>query len=1396
MENKNRLFVLLLLISIIFVCEINLKNATTITILLITNTISMYSKRRCVFLLLFYIFQFVCLYANASYNLRKLSNQDGLSNSAVLCIHQDRNGFMWFGTYDGLNFYDGKNFQLFRMEYGNKYSLSSNIIHKIVDAGGDDLWVCTYLGVNKFSISQHRVTESYKQYRDPCSIASTRDGLTWLIGKKNYISYYDINKHCFRELYLSGINPEEVEAFFIDNRNLLWIFSSKHGVWNIHTNYPKEKDNKKIRLIKKNAVIHDFAIQNAYYDKGLIYFVDIRGMFFVYNVSHNHKVFIKNISHLLRRYGSLSSIISNHGDFLIAFKGKGTIKLVAQQHYSEEVVDLNTGVFNLYPDNNQDIVWIGTDGQGVGLYYKNRDFFNSIMLDWLPIKVAKPVRSIYTDKYNSLWIGTKGDGIIRIPNYDKTLKDKAILQKTSHFTTETGLSNDQVFALVGSKYKNILWVATNGPELSYYSYSDNRVHSVINKTKTGINYVHSLYEENDSTLWLATDGNGLIKLIINGNVPIIKVKSAKSFLFKKGSKIASELFSMTNDNKSNIWLGCRGFGAVCFNTRTNQYKFITLNDENNYAVNDILCVHGTNDSILYFGSSSGLTKMQINKDFSLKNVNGENGYINDMIHGILEDNSGCLWLSTNKGLIKYNPNNKFSHKYFYREGLTVVEFSDNAYYHCPYTNRLFFGGINGLVWLEPGAVDQKDYYPKVYFTGLKILGDKKNIFDYVKGKDNHIELPSKMNSFAVSFIAPDYINGSNYEYSYFLENYSKEWKDLQNYNEVTFSDLPPGQYVLKVKYKSDVFTSENKCYELSIIILNPWYWTIFARIVYFVFFILLCLFLMRLGINKIKSNKQDLLNKLQEQKKEELYNAKLDFFTNITHEFCTPLTLINGVCERILSYGKSDEYVQKYTNVLYNNAKQLNELIQEIIDFRKFGEVGFDACHIEKVCISELLDNQVLSFIETAESKDITIKVNVDNELYWNTDTLCMNKIFMNLISNAFKYTPQGGLIKVTAFVENDFLKFIIKNTGEGIEDKDLDLIFDRYRILDNMNKNDCRDALSRNGLGLAICYNMVKLLHGQIHVKSEINNYTEFLVDFPLLPLSYSSQNKPENEEQALANFDKEINYVSDKNTQPQLSLRSSVLIIDDNKDIVWLVSDILSADYDILKAYNADEAFKILENQSPALIITDIMMPGQNGFDLTKQIRMNKYTCTVPIIVISARNTEEDKVKGISNGADAYLTKPFSSMILKSMVDRLVMNKQILKNYYNSPESAYQYINGHLTHQDDKDFLESVIQIIKTNIEKDSLGPEFVASEMGLNVRKFYRKFKEASQLAPSDFIKDYRFSYAAKLLLSTNMSVQEVIYKVGIINKSYFYREFSKKYNMTPKEYRLQKNETTAK
>ncbi len=1345
------------------------------------------------FLLLILLFQVNISFVNASYNLRKLDNKDGLSNSAVLYIHQDHNGFMWFGTYDGLNMYDGKNIQVYRLEFGDKHSLSSNIIQRIADADNDCLWISTYLGVNKFSLRQRKVVETYTQYRDSCRMASNKEGLTWLVGKRNYLSYYDTDTHCFRELPLKGISPGDIETLFLDENKVLWIFTSKNKIWNITSNYPQEKDFKKVRLHVQNAFIHNVAIQDVFYGNGFIHFVDIHGMLFVYDIARKKKSFIRDMNPLIRKYGAISSIVSYHYDVLVAFKGNGTIKLVANKQYQEEIIEMNTGVFYMYKDDNQDVVWIGSDGQGALMYYKDQEMFGSIMLNWLPLRVTKPVRSIYTDKYNNLWFGTKGDGVIRVRDYDKVPKDRIPLANISHYTTESGLSNNQVYALVGSRFKNILWMASDGPGLSYFSYADNKVHSVINKTRVSINYVHSLYEENDTTLWMATAGKGLLKVVIQGNSPSIRVRSIRYFVFQKGPSVSNEFFSMANDGKSTIWVGSRGgYGVIRFDTKTNKYKFISLNDENVSAINDILCVYLSNDSTFYFGSSSGLTKMQFYSDGRsyLKNVNGRNGFLNDMIHGILEDDNGCIWLSTNKGLIKYNPQNNFSHNYYYREGLTVVEFSDDAYYHCPYTGRLFFGGINGLSWVEPGVIDHTGFSPKVFFTGLRISGEKKNIYDYLVGDDKHLELPAKVNSFAVSFVALDYINGPNFEYSYFLENYSTEWTDSHSLNEATFTDLPSGHYVLKVKYKSDVFDSETKYYTLPITILYPWYLTTVARIIYSILFILLCSYIILLIMRKIKEKRQDLVHKLQEQKKEELYDAKLKFFTNITHEFCTPLTLIHGICERILSYNKSDAYIQKYATVLLNNAKHLNKLIQEIIDFRKIEEAGFGLSHIEKVSISELVADQVMSFTEAAERSNITFEVKVPDELYWNTDISCMNKILINLISNAFKYTPEGGNIKVTISVEGETLKVLVYNTGKGIEKEKLGLIFDRYRILDNMDKNAYRDIASRNGLGLAICYSMVQLLHGQIEVKSEIDKYTEFLVDFPLLPITDSLSQSLVKQDEVLSNSDT-INVQIEKEDE-QFSLKPAILVIDDNKDIVWLVSDILSTDYRVLKAYDAKEALDILEKQTPVLIITDIMMPGTDGFDLTKQIRANKYTCTIPLIIISARNTEEDQVKGLANGADAYLTKPFSSSILRGLVDRLVSNKQVLKTYYNSPESAYELSDGQWMHQDDKDFLESVMKIVKENIDKESLGPELVAEEMGLNTRRFYRKFKEVSQLSPSDFIKDYRFSYAAKLLVSTNISIQEVIYKVGIMNRSYFYREFSKKFNMTPREYRLLKKE----
>ncbi|MCC8155051.1 MAG: response regulator [Tannerellaceae bacterium] len=384
-----------------------------------------------------------------------------------------------------------------------------------------------------------------------------------------------------------------------------------------------------------------------------------------------------------------------------------------------------------------------------------------------------------------------------------------------------------------------------------------------------------------------------------------------------------------------------------------------------------------------------------------------------------------------------------------------------------------------------------------------------------------------------------------------------------------------------------------------------------------------------------------------------------------------------------------------------------------------------------------------------------------------------------NLLSNAFKYTPENGQIEVSVYRDEQKLVLKVINTGEGIDENLLPAIFDRYHILENMNENMYTEISTRNGLGLFICKSLVEALQGSITVQSSKDTYTEFIVTLPVLEGTLS-QVEDETPEAVFipSAVSKEETTEEDKPV---------ILIIDDNKDILWLISKELSSTYNVKEATNVEDAFSILEKVLPALIITDIIMPEINGLEFITRLRANKFTKHIPIVVVSAKISDTEQAEGINIGADAYLTKPFSPIVLHSIVNRLIINKKELKDYFYSPESAYDYTQGQVVHQEDRTFLDMVTRIIEENLEKENLRPEFIADEMGINTRNLYRRFKKISSLSPSDFIKDYRFSQAARLLVTTNLNVQEIIYKVGINNKSYFYREFQKKHGVTPREYR---------
>lgn len=1305
-----------------------------------------------------------------------------LSNNAIIDIYQDDRGYMWIGTYDGLNLFNGRNTYVYRFEPDNKNTLCSNIINKISDGGPGYLWVSTSMGLNRFSLKDRKVTESYPEYPECLLIATDSLENTLVVSRKNFISCHTSRTASFQDIYTRDITPETARLLFVGEQGRFYLLSSDGVLKQLIPDYSKLP----LTIKTKENKIHDKPIEQAFYEEGVLYYVDADNKLYRYRTEENKETYLSDLSGWMEKYGKVARVVSFQSKLYLVFRNG----LLLDPDKPEEAIDLNIGVFSMFKDKKQQILWIGTDGQGLRMLYDKYERFDGLALEDLPFVMLNPVRSVYTDEDKTLWFGTKGDGFVRIKEYDSYAKGEIPLDRIARYTTADGLSNNRVYCFFKSLYHPLVWIGTDGPGLSYYSYEDEKVHTLPSKIDTRIRYVHSICEINDSTLWMATTGDGLIEVVLERDKSGLTVKYLQSYLLEKDGKICNEFYSMYYDGKSTLYLGSRGgYGMARFDLLTRQYDFMSMNNSANQAIGDVLSLCYSSDSTFYLGASSGMTRMKCDQAGTCEfwQYDRSDGISNDMIHGILEDKDKCIWLSSNKGLTKYNPHNNFFHNYGSQE-LMVTEFSDDAYWKCPYTGRLFFGGVDGLVWIDPQNDRQESYSPDLHFFELKMGDETISLYDYADANPGPVTIPPDVSTFTISFVATDYIHGDNYEYSYLLQDYNTAWTELQKSNEISFTKLPYGNYTLKVRYKNDVYDSNAREYLLPLKILPPWYLSTWAIAVYIFLAILFAGVLVYWINRRIAEKQQQVARKIHEEQKEKLYEAKLNFFANITHELCTPLTLINGVGDYIQTYAEntSDNKLKRYIRILRDNVASLNELIQEILDFRKIEEAGLNYFSIRRISVPDIIRRQYESFTPIAEQNGIKFVLSLPDQLYWNTDPTGLKKILVNLISNAFKYSDEAGEIRISVTTENESLIIRVYNSGKGISETDLKTIFDRYRILGDLEGNNYTQTTSRNGLGLFICHSIVQSLHGTIEVKSEEGRFAEFIVRLPHLEAE-EEEAEPENEEPETVPV---LSSPIDETGLPGIvspENKPCVLVVDDHKDIVWLIKESLSEAYTIVEAYGVEEAIRLMEKQTPALIITDIMMPEIDGMELISRVKSDKFTRHIPLIVVSARISEHDQAEGLDLGADAYLTKPFSAVVLRSVVNRLMTSKKELKDYYYSPESAYEQSGGQLIHQEDKEFMDAVTAIIRENLDKETLRLELIAEKMGMNTRSLYRRFKKISPLTPSDFIKDYRFNYAAQLLVTTNLSVQEIIYKVGISNRSYFYREFAAKYNQTPTEYR---------
>lgn len=1322
-----------------------------------------------------------------AYSLRQFSNKNGLSNSAILSLYQDHQGVIWIGSCDGLNIFDGTNIHVYNPANPTKASLSGNLINDIMETEKEVLWIQTNYGLDRLD-TKHQTSKSFTEFKDKNYMAKSRDNDLFIVKDDGYIYYYQPEKQLFQKLEVPQIAFGHVLSTIIDENNILWIFTSDNDTRSYQINKNKEG----ITLTPNNLFKHPEQLLWAFAEEDLVYFIDKTYSLYEYDFGNQQQYFIADLKAEVETRGEVSSIIKQQNDYYIGFKSSGLIvlKYMSDQKikYQMQDTEIHSGIFCLMKDKYQDIVWIGTDGQGVYMYFNDAFSITNTLLDTPVYQINNPVRTVYYDEEQTLWIGTKGGGILRIRNYSPETNTAVSFDRIS--ISNSTLTDNTVYCFAPGS-ANRLWIGTeNG--LNYYSYQNKQLKAftVIADGKK-VKYVHSINELNDTTLWVSTVGEGIVKVILDkaGNSP--SVKSATRIVLDDGRMASNYFFTSFQENDSILWFGNRGYGAYRLNIETEQltpYRFDNV--VNSQTANDIFAIY-KNEKGYWLGTSSGL--LHFNEDYSHYHDRADL-FSNNTVHGILEDQQNNLWISTNQGLVRFNPKTNTGQTYDRENGLEVTEFSDGAFYKDLRTETLFFGGTNGFVTVKPNAYIMADYMPQINLKGLSIFGKEYNIHDFLHDKKGKkiLQLDYSQNFFCIDFMAIDYINGNNYSYSYKLDEVSSQWIESGTSASAIFSNLAPGQYTLLVKYKNNMNGKECEPQKLLIQITPPWYLSNWAYILYFILIALFCILAVYRIVHQYRRKQHRMIEKLNREKKEEVYESKLRFFTNITHEFCTPLTLIYGPCEKILAYPQSDSYIRKYGKMIQQNTEKLNGLILELLEFRRL-ETGHKVLSIQRLSVSDKLRNIAESFCELAENKNLNYRLDIEPDIEWNTDISCFSKIVNNLISNAFKYTPEEGNITIGLKVENQLLTLNISNSGKGIAKENLAKIFDRYKILDSFEMNGKN---SRNGLGLAICKNMVTLLNGEINVSSIQNEITTFTVTLPeLSPTAQEAETPQKVYETGPLNTNTEpmeleqtaVNFDTSKHT---------VMIIDDDPSMLWFVSEIFVDKYNVLSFNNAAEALASLELKQPDLIISDVMMPEIDGLSFAQKIKQNKLWSHIPLILLSALHHEDDQVKGIEAGAEVYVTKPFNVKYLEKVVYRLIKRESDLKEYYSSIFSSFKVENGNCIHKEDQEFLDKVIETIEKNITNPDLSVELLSSDLGYSTRQFYRKLKPITDKSPADIIKEYRLTMAERLLLTKNYTIEEIMDKTGFNNRGTFYKLFSQRFGMPPRQYREQQKDSVKK
>ena len=1258
-----------------------------------------------------------CIDTHAS-RIQKISSKEGISNNAVFNIYQTDLGELYLGTLDGLNIWDGQKMQLFEASDAKRYFAGNKIRH-VFQYDKQNILLLTRYGLAKLNLKTKDI-DFYEDFALHSMLGLDKNGNIFSIDENRRLQYYDFKSNKFQTITGFNMDPDAhcLRMTVSDNGNL-YIFS------NIDSYQISFKQGTKAPEINE---IRKWPYQCRYISQphcsSPIFIVTEDFIILSFDPADGSSMELERFNFPAEQmhHDVINGVVETQEGWYISFWD--AVYFLKKGEMNLKKLDIGSHIFTMVKDRNQPIIWMGSDCNGLIQYKIEKSPLKCITYDQFPHKINMPVRSILKDDNGNLWVGTKGNGLLKVRDFSEDANFDP--SKTELFNINNSSINNNSVYLLRESHHNGFYIGTEGKGINWYSHRSGKISQI--KGSSSLSDVYNTVEQGDSVLWVTTGESKAYKCIISteNGIPVIDRIETLDFLAPFGKRAA--IFPVSAQNDTTLWFGSKGHGALCHFMNSGTSRLMQFPKDYGYACNEVTYIHKGED--ILFATPSGLIVYddEADKTFLSKDVSDCSA------KAALSDASGNIWVSTNSGMTVLDCNYKYLRSYDAHTGLSVLEYSDAACYRDPRTGTLYFGGINGFCMISESSVPTKySYNPPIQVTEVT-HGNSTSPID-LSMKDEKLEIEYSESAYSLKFLAIDYLYQSSHKFVWSIDG---DQENPTDGFQIHLPRLSPGSYTLKI------WDSENpdNSSSIEIKVIPPFYLSTWAYVIY-ALFIVLAIFL---TVRSIRKKYVSMKKKLQTEYAEQIKQIKQETNAAITDELSVQTTFILGLCQQIRSQTKSNAMVSEKVSLVEHNIGKIRKTLQLLNAFKNISETSENETD-RSLIMADSISKEMLEIAESSkEFKGISLTYEIGQNISVSTNQETYLAFFKTLLNTAKALAT--GKKKIHISISNDNAVTISASITSD---------FDLYNTLYEKEISVCENMTTRMGAAFTHKFNGGNAL---------------LSIEFPEITLEETYEQSEDILNFSIGKAKADLEYI---------------YIICNNKETSSFLSYFMADRYNIVILQDIEAVIAQIKDKMPSAIIYDISSMMKHFKEFFAKIKEDKSVNQIPVIVLASYSQVSEKEECIKAGVDLCMTFPFNVETLNTALDNLQSKREKLAEYYKLPTSSFTVYEGNLIHSDDKQFIKRIKKIIDEGISNPNLSAPMIAEGLGISTRVLYRKLEGLTEKTLKQIIIEVRMKSAAALLTSTKLNIDEIMYKVGYDNASTFYRSFKTFHGMTPKEYR---------